>query len=117
MNVQEFIVDLERSDRHINEMSQQGAITWSPGLEFGHGLLAALIARRIRLGLVAGRRVEACEVFDRDGWLFRIRALIDGVEIDQIGLLVIEFCHEVAHLEPPVAEMGVACYLVAEKTE
>ena len=98
-------------------MLQERAVAGATGLKFGDGALAARIAGLVFLCLVAGGRIEAAKVFDRDGWFIWVWASEGLIEINEVWLFVVEFGDEVAHLKPPIAEMGVRGHIVAKEAQ
>jgi hypothetical protein len=88
-------------------MRPQGAIAGPPGLEFGRRLAGAVTEGGVFLGSGGGQRIEAFEVLQRHRSFAREGAFAFGQK--GVGLaFVAGGDDQQAHLEAPVAEMGVA---------
>ncbi len=102
----EFALQTRFGDAH--EMPPQSAIAGPAVLQFHRGAARRLQPGRIGLARRGSRRIELFQILHRDRRLLRVRTFKGGVEIDGRQALDLDFRDQLAHLQPPVADMDIA---------
>ena len=99
-----------------DEMGPERAVARTAALQLRRGLACAVAEHRVFLGHCRSGRIEALEVLQRHRALGREGAVALGQELPGLAL-VADGNDQQTHLEPPIAEMGVAPDRVAPKAE
>ncbi|MNS48254.1 hypothetical protein D3C72_808170 [compost metagenome] len=115
-DVQGAELALQRGAADGDEVGPQGAVAGTAVLQLSGGLAGAVAEGGVFLGLGGGLGIEAFQVLQRDRTLGREGAVALGHEgVGQV--LVAAGGDQQAHLEAPVAEVGVAPDGVAAEAE
>ncbi len=107
---------LQRGAADGDEMGPQGAVTGAAVLQFCSGLAGAVAESGVFLGLGGGQRIEALQILKRHRTVGGEGTVAVGHE-GQGQSLVAAGGDQEAHLEAPVAEVGVAPDDVAAEAE
>ncbi|MNE09448.1 hypothetical protein D3C80_1021220 [compost metagenome] len=115
-DVQSAELALQRGAADGDEVGPQGAVAGTAALQFSGGLAGAVAEGGVFLGLGGGLGIEALQVFQRDRAFSGEGTVAVGHE-GQGQTFVAAGGDEQAHLEAPVAEVGVAPDDVAAEAE